>query len=211
MGGGLMSVGSRVQHLLDSHGHSYAQADQLTGVSRETIRRICIGHNPPKLRFYLRKVAQGYGIDELSLLEGASPKGEFEWIIRHAAPGQRLEWALMTRSQRVKVTLDFLMRKYPEKVTTKLLASACGRPELAICTLLARWRVSPPDRRTADLVAEAIHGLTEIPVSWFRSGQVAGQWVDPLAGLPRVSRFLQMARSASASEGVAALQGMVGH
>lgn len=204
-----MSVAGRVQQLLDSHGHSLAEAEKISGVSRETIRRICLGHTPPKLRKYLRELAQGYGVDELALLEGASPKGEFEWNIRQTPPAQRLEWLIMSPAQRVKLTLTFLTKKYPTAISVATLAVACGKSELEMVSLLERWSTYPPDRMTALNLAQAIHSVTGICLSWFHRGRLAHEWSAPGQCLPRVSSYLRMNQTASTSNGVGALLKLV--
>lgn len=205
-----MDAGGRVQELLDSHGHSYAKAEEITGVSRETIRRICLGHKPPKLHKYIRQIAKAYGLDELSLLEGASPKAEFEWNIRRATAGQRLDWLLMTPAQRLKMTLRFLQVKYPSTVAVSVLASAWGKTQIEVCSLLEKWITSPPDRQTAHNLAGAIHGLTGIPMSWFSKGRLADTWTAPINYLPTLAPLVRMNLEASTAEGLAALSRTAG-
>lgn len=205
-----MSVGGRVQELLDSHGHSYAKAEEVTGVCRETIRRICLGFKSPKLRKYIRQIANGCRVDELAILEGASPKGEFEWFIRQAPPNLRLSWLKMAPAQRVKLTLNFLKTKYPDKVSVAVLAIACGKSEAQTFALLEKWSMNPPDRQTALTVGKAINRLTGIPMCWFTKGRLSEAWSEPLHSLPRLVPHVRMRIEASTSEGLAALIRMVG-
>lgn len=67
-----MSIDGKLRQLLDMHGHSYSDAERITGVCRETVRRLANGHRPPKTPKYLKEIAQGYGIDYLALMEGAT-------------------------------------------------------------------------------------------------------------------------------------------
>lgn len=184
-----MSVANRLKRLLDVNGHSYAEAEKQTGVSRETIRRIANGQEPPKLSVYLHRIAAGYGIEEAALLEGATPKGEFEWNIRHAPPAQRLEWLMLSQAGRVKLTLDFLRVRYPQLALTHVLAAAAGLSELDFRSLLERWEFSPPDRRVAVELANALHAITGISLSWFRWGGLADTWQEGTEHLCRVSRW----------------------
>lgn len=187
-----MSVASRVRRLLDCHGDSYARAEKRTGVGRETIRRIVNGQQPPRLLHYLRQLARGYGLDNLALLEGATPRGEFEWNVRNASPAQRLEWVLMELTERVKLTLDFLRSRYPEIIAPSILAAASGVTEQQLRTMLERWESHPPDRAAAVDVAEALHCLTGISRSWFYWGGLAPEWSS---AKERVSRLYILAKT----------------
>ena len=184
-----MSVDNRLKRLLDVNGDSFASAEGKTGVSRETIRRMVNGQRPPKMAAYLRQIAKGYGIDEFALLEGATPKGEFEWSVRHASPAQRAEWLMLSRAGRVKLTVDFLRMRYPDLVTPRLLATAAGMPEPELRCLVDRWEISPPDRRVADDLAQALHSLTDISMSWFTWGGLSDRWQEGAEGLSRLSRW----------------------
>lgn len=184
-----MSVANRLKRLLDLHGHSYAKAEEITCVSRETIRRIANGEQPPKLPIYLRKIAAGYGVDEFMLLEGATPKGEFEWTVRHSSPAQRLEWLLMSQAGRVKLTLDFLRARYPQLVPPRVLAAAARISEHEVLNLVDRWEIVPPDRRVALDLAHMLHSLTGISLAWFLWGGLAERWSQGVDELARVSRW----------------------
>lgn len=186
-----MAVADRLRHLLEAQGHSLADAQRVTGVSRETIRRMVNGETPPKMIIYLRKIAAGYGLADVELLEGASPKGEFEWNIRHASPEQRLEWLLMSKYRRVKLALDFLRARCPQTIAPRILASALGTTEANLRNMLDRWEVSPPDRRVVEDLAQAIHGLTGISLSWFQWGGLAGTWKEGPGYLTHLSRWVR--------------------
>lgn len=201
-----MSVGARVRQLLDSHSHSYLEAAKRTGVSHETIRRIVMGHEPPKLRLYLRKIAAGYGVEELALLEGASPKGEFEWAIRHAPLSQRLEWMLMSPAQRVKLTLTFLGQRYSSAITPKMLAAACGMDPSEVTEILGCWELRMPDRVTCLELSEAVHGLTGISLTWMRSGRIVGR--EDI--LPYLARFCCFTTQPAPAGWVLDVRGLVG-
>lgn len=186
-----MSVATRLRRLLEVNGHSYAQAEKVTGVSRETIRRMVNGQQPPRMAIYLRRIATGYGIGELTLLEGATPKGEFEWHVHHASPAQRLEWLMMSQADRVKLTLDFLRVRYPQSVAVLPLAAAAGMPETRLRALLEGWEFSTPDRQVAGDLARAVHGLTGISLAWFQWGGLSEAWQEGINNLPRLSRWVQ--------------------
>jgi transcriptional regulator with XRE-family HTH domain len=185
----MSGAGMRLKRLLDLHGDSYANAQEKSKVSRETIRRMVNGEEPPKMALYLRQIALAYGIDEFALLEGATPKGEFEWNVHHASPAQRLEWLMLSRAERVKLVLDFLRLRYPQYVAPKMLAAATGLPEAELRSLLERWEISPPDRKVAGDLVDALHGLTGISLSWFHWGGLAGNWQEGTEGLVRVARW----------------------
>lgn len=184
-----MSVANRLKRLLDVNGHSYAKAEEVTGVSRETIRRIANGEEPPKLASYLSKIAAGYNVDKAALLEGATPKGEFEWNIRQAPAAQRLEWLLMPPAGRVKLTLDFLRVRYPDAVNPKALAAAAGMSESNLRNMLERWEVTPPDRQVASDIANTLSALTGISQAWFQWGGLSDAWTEGAERLTKVSRW----------------------
>lgn len=192
-----MSAGEKVRQLLETHGHSYAEAERLTGVCRETIRRIVLGQKPAKLPKYLREIAGGYGLDVGVLLEGASPKGEFEWMVRQASNAQRLEWLLLSPAQRVKLTLDFLTARHPNALPPKVMATASGMTEMEYRRLLERWESHPPARAVALDLASTVHALTGISLTWFQWGGLSEDWQD---GTARVRRLSSLARPAKAKE-----------
>lgn len=203
-----MSIDGKLRQLLDMHGHSYAEAEKVTGVCRETLRRLANGHKPPKTPQYLKEIAEGYKVEHLWLMDSATPKGEFEWSIRHAPPSQRLEWMLMTPAQRVKVTLDFLKARYPDRVSFTMLATACGMTESELVGLLQRWQTTPPDRIVALEVAKAIHGLTGISRSWFLTGRFSEDWLEDCSAVHRTSTYARNVSVSVVAQSLAALQRM---
>lgn len=186
-----MSVANQLRQLLETHGDSAVAAARRSGVARETIRRILNGHKPPKLPLYLRKIALAYGLDERALLDGASPRGDFEWQIRHAPATQRLEWFLLSPAQRLKMTMHFLQAKYPTVIRAKVLAAGCGMSERQFLCLLRRWELHPPDRVVALELAEILHSLTGISRSWFVQGSLSPGWQEGSKFLTRVFPLAQ--------------------
>ncbi len=182
-----MSVGRRLKHLLDSHGHSLRKAQEVTGVCHETIRRIINGWEGPTLIHYVRQIAggyraQGYQVDEKALMEGMDPRGDFEWTIRQAPPVQRLELALMSIQDRVRLALDFLKAKYPSVCRHEVLATASGLQRDELESLLCRWGRRPPDLVTALALATAVSHLTGLPKKWLVAGWLQTEQVeDPFA------------------------------
>ncbi len=188
-----MSVGGRVKYLLDSHGHSLRKAQEITGVSHETIRRITNGWEGPTLIEYIRRIAKGYRsrgyhVDEKSLMEGLDPKGDFEWTIHQSPFSQRLEMVMMSLQDRVRLTLDFLRAKYPSVCRIETLAAASGLNTADLARILTRWQSRPPERTTAIAIAYGIHRLTDISMMWFNHGWLDGsEMSQPFIG--RVSLF----------------------
>jgi transcriptional regulator with XRE-family HTH domain len=169
----MVSVGKRIKHLLDTHKHSLRQAEKRTGVSYETIRRICNGYEGPTVHYYVRKIAQGYGINERALLEGLDPKGDFEFTIHHAPPDQRLDLMIMSRQERLRLTLDFIRSKYPSALPIPVLEVDSGLETQELAALIARWQQRPPDRVTTLAISRGVSRLTGIPMKWFLAG-----WLD---------------------------------
>jgi|GEM_PF-3048013 len=169
-----MSLGMRIDQLITSHGDSLRDAEIKTGVSRETIRRLIKGYRGPTAEHHAKQIARGYGVPEKALLEGLDPKGDFEWTITQASPSERLEYVMMTRQERVRLTLDFLTAKYPAICALELLSAASSMTEPALATLLARWESRTPDLATATLLAQGLSRLTGISMSWFTFGWVSG-------------------------------------
>jgi transcriptional regulator with XRE-family HTH domain len=168
-----LAVGRRVKHLIDSHGHSLRQAEAITGVSYETIRRVINGYEGPTLVYQVTKIANGYKVDPKALLEGLDPKGDFEWTIHQLPPGQRLEMAMMSLHERVRVTLSFLRDKYPSVCRVEVLAPVSGLQPDELDTIMRRWAIRPPDLRTTLDIARGISRLTSISMSWLVHGWIA--------------------------------------
>lgn len=165
-----MSIAMRVKSLLERHGDSFRTAAKKTGVSYETIRRIVNGYDGPTLSYHVIRIAHGYGIGEKSLLEGLDPKGDFEWTIHHSPPTQRLDFLMMSRPERVKLTWDFLRAKYPSAVTLPLLAAASGLHETVLTGIMSRWDSRHPDINTTMALANGLHRITGISLFWFDQG-----------------------------------------
>lgn len=183
-----MAVGRRVEHLLDSHGHSLRQAEAITGVSYETIRRIIKGYEGPTLGYNVTRIANGYKIDPKALLDGLDPKGDFEWTIHQAPPGQRLEMVMMSLHERVRLTLSFLTDKYPSVCGHDLLATASGLHVNQLDAVVRSWATKPPDLSTTNAIARGISRLTKISISWFLCGWLPQETVEQ----PFVERACQL-------------------
>ncbi len=192
-----MSVGGRVKHLLDSHGHSLRKAHEITGICHETIRRIINGWEGPTLIGYIRRIAegyraQGYHVDETSLMEGLDPKGDFEWTIRQAPPLNRLEMVVMSVQERVRLALDFLRARYPKVCAPELLTTASGLRK----DEFDRWRSRPSDLVTTLALATAVNHLTGISKEWFTDGWLKAEAIEE-PFLDRVCRLASRAQGSS--------------
>lgn len=173
-----MSLGMRVQQLIDGRGHSLREAEEVTGVSRETIRRIIKGYCGPTADFYAKRIAKGYGVPERALLEGMDPKGDFEFTITQAPSAQRLEFLLMSRQERVRLAIDFLQAKYREVCSIDLLAAASGMSSDELRDVLSRWELRVPDLATSTALALGISRVTGISSTWFTHGWVSSEHVS---------------------------------
>lgn len=170
-----MSVGQRMQAFLNIHGHSYREAEAITGVSNDTIRRICKGYFGPTTpyqigRFVAGYQAAGFQIEEKGILEGQDPRGDFEWTIRHTPAGQRVGYIGMPVHRRVRLTLSWLAARYPAVCDARALAAASGLEVSQVAALLHAWESAVPDSTTALELAKGVHRLTGISLSWFRFG-----------------------------------------
>lgn len=183
-----MSVGRRVKHLIDSHGHSLRQAAALTGQSYETIRRIINGYEGPTLVYNVTKIANGYKVSPKSLLEGLDPKGDFEFSIQQGSAYQRLDMMAMSPQERLRLTLDFLQARYRSVSTVDVLAAVSGMENSELESILSDWESRQPDLTTTLAIARGIHRLTRISMSWF----VCGRLEQESGSKPFVERCCQL-------------------
>lgn len=175
-----MSLAIRVKTLLDRHGDSLRKAQQRTGVAAETIRRILKGYEGPSVVVHVRRIAEGYGLEEKALLEGMDPRGDFEWTIQHAPPAQRMEFLMMTIPERVQLAVSFLQARYSAVLSPTLLAAASGLTDEHLDSLLSNWTSKTMDISTSMALAQGIGRLIGISPEWFRFGWIGTESASSL-------------------------------
>lgn len=201
-----MTTAQRVKLLLERHGDSIRDAARKSGLSKSTVSRILDG-SAGNLDKWVRQMAEAYGVDPTSLTGGLDAKADFEWSIRRASPRERFEFLLMTLPERVRITLDFLARQYPDRFPARQVAAAAGLTPDQFSQAVSRWDHTPPDLQTARSLANAIECLVQLDPRWFECGLLSDE-ASLEALVPTIMRGCVPAQR-SGRVGVTALTGKV--
>lgn len=192
-----MSVAERVRAIRETHGDSIRDAEQRTGISRGTLHRMELGYAPRDLRATVERFAAAYGISVDELLAGQTPRGILEWRIRRLDRRERLRLVMIGLQGRVYLALEFLQDQFSSQLDLQRLSIASSLPRVEVETAIRNWRLSEPDRKTAEHIAAGIHAGFGISLDWMLTGYFAdemGLTVPVRCRIPVVAVNAQCAR-----------------
>lgn len=164
-----MTTAQRVRLLLTRNGDSIRDAARKSGLSKSTVARIIDG-SAANVDKWVKQLAQAYKVDPNSLIGGLDPKSDFEWSIRRADLRERFEMVLMTLQDRVRLTMEFLDRNYPNRFSFNHVVAASGGNREELLGQISRWDSIPVDLQVARLLAKTVERLTAMDARWFDDG-----------------------------------------